>query len=121
MAATLTKDERLHGRTAVTELVHRGRYGTEGCLRYCHAPNTLGYTRILVSVPKKHFKRAVKRNLLKRRMRESYRLLKENWNAQRPSSAPGHDIMFLYTAAEVQPYAAIHAAMAAILAKIATS
>ena len=27
-----------------------------------------------VSVPKRHFKRAVKRNLLKRRVREAYRL-----------------------------------------------
>jgi len=29
--------------------------------------------RMAVSVPKKHFKRAVKRNLIKRRIRESYR------------------------------------------------
>ena len=29
---------------------------------------------VMVSVPKKRFKRAVKRNLLKRRMREAYRL-----------------------------------------------
>ena len=33
--------------------------------------------RLLVSVPKRYFKRAVKRNLLKRRMREAYRLQKE--------------------------------------------
>ncbi len=31
---------------------------------------------VMVSVPKKRFKRAVKRNLLKRRMREAYRLNK---------------------------------------------
>ena len=32
---------------------------------------------VMVSVPKRNFKRAVKRNLLKRRIRESYRLNKE--------------------------------------------
>lgn len=32
---------------------------------------------VLVSAPKKRFKRAVKRNLLKRRMREAYRLNKQ--------------------------------------------
>ena len=50
----------------------------------------------MVSVPKKLFKRAVKRNLLKRRIRESYRLQKD---------LPGKpvDILFIYTSPEVMP------------------
>ena len=40
------------------------------------APEEQECSRIIVSVPKKYFKRAVKRNLLKRRMREVYRTSK---------------------------------------------
>ena len=57
-----------------------------------------------VSVPKRHFKRAVKRNLLKRRIRESYR-------RQKTLVSPGTDILFMYTLREVLPYEAIYADM----------
>lgn len=65
-------------------------------------------SRIVVSVPKRSFKRAVKRNLLKRRIRESYR-------RQKALLGPGVDILFIYTAAEVLPYEVIYADMATLL------
>lgn len=65
-------------------------------------------SRIVVSVPKRLFKRAVKRNLLKRRIREAYRRQKGL------ISAPA-DILFIYTAPEVLPYEVIYADMTAIL------
>ncbi len=68
-------------------------------------------SRIVVSVPKRLFKRAVKRNLLKRRIREAYRRQKGL------ISAPV-DILFIYTAPEVLPYEVIYADMTAILQKI---
>lgn len=68
-------------------------------------------SRIVVSVPKRLFKRAVKRNLLKRRIREAYRRQKDL------ISAPA-DILFIYTAQEVLPYEVIYADMTAILQKI---
>ena len=68
-------------------------------------------SRIVVSVPKRLFKRAVKRNLLKRRIREAYRRQKGL------ISAPV-DILFIYTAQEVLPYEVIYADMTAILQKI---
>ena len=67
-----------------------------------------GVSRIVVSVPKRLFKRAVKRNLLKRRIREAYR------HQKGLLSAPA-DILFIYTAPEVLPYEVIYAHMTAIL------
>ena len=71
-------------------------------------PTHADASRIVVSVPKRLFKRAVKRNLLKRRIREAYRRQKGL------ISAPV-DILFIYTAPEVLPYEVIYADMTAIL------
>ena len=64
--------------------------------------------RILVSVPKRFFKRAVKRNLLKRRIREAYRVQK----------LPGVDVMFQYNSAELADFTAVCADITAILSRI---
>lgn len=67
--------------------------------------------RILVSVPKRCFKRAVKRNLLKRRIREAYRIQK----------LPGVDVMFQYNSAELADFAAVRADITAILSRISSA
>ncbi len=74
--------------------------------------NGLEYSRIMVSVPKRHFKRAVKRNLLKRRIREAYRLQKELLPA-------GVDMMIVFNAAEVADYAVIRDELAVLMQRIA--
>ena len=89
-----------------------GKGGTAGCLRYKFLPREEVPSRILVSVPKRSFKRAVKRNLLKRRMRESYRLQKQLLPAP-------VDVMFVYLPREVLPSADIFASMTAALTAIA--
>lgn len=110
MAATLPKSERLCGKTAIAGLMDHGKGGTAGCLRYKFLPSE-GVSRILVSVPKRNFKRAVKRNLLKRRIRESYRLQKDLL------SAPV-DVLFVYLGREVLPFEDIYASMTATLTAI---
>ena len=113
MAATLSKSERLCGKKAIAELMERGKGGVSGCLRYKFLQaDEAGVTRILVSVPKRHFKRAVKRNLLKRRIRESYRLQKDLLPVP-------VDIAFLYLDREVLPSEDIYAAMTDVLAAVA--
>lgn len=112
MAATLPKSERLCGLTAIAGLMEHGRGGTAGCLRYKYLQNGgADVTRILVSVPKRSFKRAVRRNLLKRRIRESYRLQKDLLPA-------AVDVAFVYTPREVLPFADIYASMTAALQAI---
>lgn len=110
MDAALPKSERLCGLKAVGELFQTGKSASAGCLR-CKYLSREGYgmpSRIVVSVPKRSFKRAVKRNLLKRRIRESYR-------RQKALLGPGVDILFIYTAAEVLPYEVVYADMATLL------
>lgn len=109
MDAALPKSERLCGLKAVGELFQTGKSASAGCLRCKYLLREDGEaSRIVVSVPKRSFKRAVKRNLLKRRIRESYR-------RQKALLGPGVDILFIYTAAEVLPYEVIYADMATLL------
>ena len=113
MDATLPKAERLCGKTAVVNLFGTGRNASAGCLRCKYMKrDDEAPSRIVVSVPKRGFKRAVKRNLLKRRMRESYR-------RQKDLLGPGVDILFIYTSPEVQPYEVVYADMTTLLSAIA--
>lgn len=114
MASTLSKEERLSGRTAIQELMHGGRWEHTPHLRCCiRAGNGLEFNRIMVSVPKRNFKRAVKRNLLKRRIREAYRTQKES------AAATGCDILFIYTGREPEPFGSIRSEVGTILGRLA--
>ena len=55
---TLPKSERLSGRSAVSALMSKGRWGFSGGLKYCYLRNepSDGANRIMVSVPKRFFK-----------------------------------------------------------------
>ena len=67
----------------------------------------------MVSVSKRLFKRAVKRNLLKRRLREAYRRQKFLLEG-----CPACDILFVYNSVEVFDYEVIAGDVAAILRAI---
>ena len=113
MDTTLPNAERLCGKTAVVSLFEAGKNASAGCLRckYLKRADDEGPSRIVVSVPKRSFKRAVKRNLLKRRMREAYR-------RQKDLLGPGVDILFIYTSPEVQPYETVYADMTTLLTAV---
>lgn len=72
-----SKSEKLTGKTKIEGLFKTGSsfYLDSIRVRYQVASESSTH-EILISVPKKIFKRAVDRNLLKRRMREAYRLNK---------------------------------------------
>ncbi|MBO4465888.1 MAG: ribonuclease P protein component [Bacteroidales bacterium] len=111
---TFSKAERLSGKTALARLIEGGRWGTTAHLKYCWVASDGDLNRLLVSVPKKLFKRAVKRNLLKRRLRESYRLQKELL------TACGVDFMIAYNSPEVLPFDVLYAEVGEILGKISS-
>ena len=95
MDHSLPTQERICGRSAVARLLAEGRYGYAGALKYCWLnPNGEASARVMVSVSKRLFKRAVKRNLFKRRLREAYRVRKELLPA-------GTDVMLIYNTREM--------------------
>lgn len=101
---TLPKTERLCGKTAVSELLAKGKHGSVSGLRYlCLSDNGSDTDRIMISVSKKLFKRAVKRNLLKRRIRESWRRQKHMLSLDMHV-----DILFIYPSKEIRSYEEIY-------------
>ena len=68
----------------------------------------------MVSVSKRYFKRAVKRNRIKRQLREAYRLQKE---ALLPLDG-GLDIAFLWTSCDMLPTEKVFQKMKNILQRI---
>lgn len=102
----MKKKERLSVGTDLSRLFASGRYGFTDGFRYCYRiGNELPFNRIVVSVPKKCFRRAVKRNLLKRRIREAYRLNKNLLpvNAEKG----GTDILFIYSSKDILDFNAV--------------
>lgn len=113
-SSTLSKEERLSSKVSISRLMAKGKWGVASPLKFCcllHGEAEI--SRILVSVPKKFFKRAVKRNLLKRRIRESYRLQKDLLQTESPV-----DIMFLYNSTELVPFEEVKTAVGDILKQV---
>ncbi|WP_432714704.1 ribonuclease P protein component [Pedobacter sp.] len=77
---TFTKEERLCSRKSLDLLFKNGSSFLLYPFRisYLYAPESLAVpVQVVINVPKKRYKRAVDRNLLKRRTREAYRLHKQ--------------------------------------------
>ena len=110
---TFHKKERICGKTGIAKLLACGKFGNIPGFRYCYmTENGLGINRIMVSVPKKLFKRAVKRNLLKRRIREGWRLQKQSMTTS------GVDILFTYATKDILEFQEIQASVAKIIDKV---
>ncbi len=102
------------GKTAISRLLAEGKHGSVPGLRYlCLNGSGDPKVRMMVSVPKKFFKRAVKRNLLKRRIRESWRRQKHDLIVKE-----GLDILFMYPSKEILSYEELYTAVGEIISKL---
>lgn len=72
-----------------------------------------GEGEMIFTVPKRHFKRAVKRNLLKRRMREAFRLNRSLLGDKK------YNIFFFYAAAEETSYESIEKSIRSLCSDMA--
>ena len=104
------------GKTAISMLLAKGKHGTVPGMRYmCRYGTDAGVNRIVVSVSKKFFKRAVKRNLLKRRIRESWRKQKHQLTLE-----GNLDILLIYSTKEILSYEEVYAAVGQIIENLNT-
>ncbi len=118
----LGKRERISAQSHIDPLFRSGRIVVSPPLR-CHwllrqREEGEPPAAILVSVPKKYHKRANKRNLLKRHIREAYRLNKSEICRLLDTTENHIDVAFVYTTKEVADHQTIEDAVVSCLQRI---
>lgn len=73
--------------------------------------------KFLISIPKKRLRHAVDRVLMRRRVREAYRLARPARIVDAPST-PRYDVAFIYVADKTEDYSRVNAAVRRLLKKI---
>lgn len=116
---TLPRSQRLRSHGAVDRLFASGESGFIFPFRYVWyaEPDAVASTEVLFAVPKKFHKRANKRNLLRRRTKEAYRLQQQ---ILRGGSDPSNlDLALIYSSKEVLPYKTVANAVRRVLEAVA--
>ena len=114
----LAKSERLHSFGAIRRLFTEGSGGFIYPFRYMVYAESADamHIEVLFSTPKKFLKRANKRNKVRRRMREAYRLNKQiALNSDNPRLL---QVALIYSSKEVVEYKIIENATKRILEKL---
>ena len=116
----LAKSERLSSLTAVRHLFQDGVSGFVYPFRYTVIveKSTSPTVEVLFSVPKRNHKRANKRNLLRRRTKEAYRLNKSSLWSVTTERGVAVDMALVYSSKEVLPYKTIENAVRKILQEV---
>jgi ribonuclease P protein component len=118
---TLQKDERLCSQKLIGKLFTSGESFLSYPLKVVFLKNELPAEHpalVAFTVSKRNFKRAVKRNLLKRRMREAYRLNKPAFYAEIAAKNASIALMFVFVGKDIIEYATIEKAMISALKKV---
>lgn len=115
---SLPRAERLRTLGAIRRLFESGESGFVYPFRYvwfAEADDRMS-AEVLFSVPKKFHKRANRRNLMRRRTKEAYRLNKELLvGSDKPAAV---DVALVYSSKEIVPYKTVEHALRRILQQI---
>lgn len=117
----LSQAERLCGKTRIEALFTSGNSFIVYPFRVvylspCESSSTP--VSMFVSVPKKKFKRAVKRNLIRRRVKEAYRLNKQILTEPLQKREQSLDMAILYLDKEIQEYPLLEKKIKELLTKL---
>ncbi|HTF05701.1 MAG TPA: ribonuclease P protein component [Bacteroidia bacterium] len=110
MAFTFKKEERLGGLKIFEELTSKGSsfFAHPFRIVWMKVDDAQKFpVRIAFAVPKRNFKRAVKRNRIKRQLREAYRLHKEELYSALKQKSVKIAVMLVYTPKEQPDYAGL--------------
>lgn len=116
-----SKKEKLKSKKAIEILFSKGKSISAFPLRviYISKPEKEGVLiNMGATVSKKNIKLAVKRNLIKRRIREAYRLNNGALKNQLEKSEIELNLMLIYTSKQILPYKEIEAKIKVILTRL---
>jgi ribonuclease P protein component len=119
---TLSKQERLSSLKEIEVLFKEGKSFSKYPFRVIWLekdPTSSTGIRVMFSVSKRKFPRAVDRNKVKRLMRESYRLLKPAFFQSMPVNT-SRDIGFVYTGTEILDFQIIQSNLSKALDRLST-
>lgn len=113
LSQTFSKSERIYKKKDIQELFSKSSsfYLYPFSVKYTQS-DSISENSILISVSKRGFKKAVDRNLLKRRIREAYRTNKNQLNKA------GLNVAFVYTSKKQHDFSLIEGRMIKILQKL---
>ena len=118
---TLKKEERLCSQKIIGELFTSGEsflaYPLKVVFLKTDTPEPYS-VQAAFTVSKRNFKHAVKRNILKRRMREAYRLNKPSFYEELATKNLQLAIMFVYIGKDIAQYPAIEKGMISAFKKL---